>query len=67
MKPSEASRHAVPFVLVALLLMVGSGGLTTISAQPVDFVLKWGSNGSGDGQFSFPGHAVLDAAQQQDQ
>ena len=46
--------------LLALLLIFVGGAFTTISAQPINFVLQWGTFGSGDGQFNNPeGVAVV--------
>ncbi len=36
--------------------------LAPISAQPVNFVLEWGSSGSGDGQFDFPHGVAVDSS-----
>jgi len=46
---------------VALLLTVLFSGMIT-PAYAYVFILKWGSYGSGDGQFKFPGGVAVDGA-----
>src|SRR5881394_1013308 len=40
--------------IAAALLLIAASTATSLAADPLDFLLAWGSFGSGAGQFQFP-------------
>ena len=53
--------HWLRAVLTALIVVVGAV-MMVLADSPPSFLLKWGSNGSGDGQFSSPRGVAVDSA-----
>ena len=51
-----------PAYLLVGFVTLGSSGATAWAQQPPSFVLHWGSQGSGDGQFDEPNGVAVDEA-----
>ena len=58
LRPSHGIAVRIP--LVGFLIMLASAAITPVSAQPINFVLKWGSVGPADGQFRGPRGLAVD-------
>ena len=61
MESPRVHRQWLLSVLTALIVVAGAA-LMVLADTPPSFLLKWGSNGSGDGQFSLPLGVAVDSA-----
>jgi len=59
--PHEGSQPAA-FAAAALPSTTGGASRTKLQERPPAFIDKWGSEGSGSGEFRFPGLLALDAS-----
>jgi len=50
-------------ITFSVLLLVPVGAQLAFAVDPPPFILKWGSNGVGDGQFSVPSRIAVDSAE----